>query len=122
MSSLAKAAAEIQALGYEPKNVVLWSQGVIVFDYDVCCGRYKHQSFKIGIGIDEGYPEYPPHFIFVASIDRPKLPVHTSFFDKDLVWSVFSVPPVDFWDTLAFHDKSMKTFFNRHLVRFWSQI
>ena len=122
MSSLDKAAAEIQALGYKPEIVILGNRGAIVFDYVVCCGRYKRQSFKIGIGIEEGYPEFPPHFIFVANFDRPKLPVHTSISDKELAWSAFSVPPNDFWDTLAFHDKSMKTFFNRHLVRFWSQI
>lgn len=122
MRSIDKAAAEIQAFGYEPEIVILWSREAVVFDYVVCCGRHKHKSFKIGIGIEEGYPEYPPHFIFVASLNSANIPVHYSFSDKDLIWSVFSVPPDDFWDSLAPHDKIMKTYINRHLVRFWSQI
>ena len=122
MSSLDKAAAEIQSLGYEPENGILWNQRAVVFDYVVCCGRYKHQKFKIGIGIEEGYPEYPPHFLFVAGLNSTNLPVHSCFTDKDVAWSVFSVPPDDFWDSLAFNEKIMKTYINRHLVRFWSQV
>ena len=71
---------------------------------------------------ENSYPDYPPHFIYVAELPDPRLPVHHSFRYNDADWSAFSVPPSDFWDTLAASEKNMKTYINLHITRFWSQI
>ena len=123
MSSLKTLAAEFQNLGYSPEVVNFGEIDAVVFDYVVSCGTYKGQTFKIGVGLQEdGYPEYPPHFIYVTGLDSPNLPVHSSFPYNGVNWSSFSVPPSDFWDALPSHDKNMKTYLNKHLIRFWSQI
>lgn len=95
----------------------------VVFDYPVSNGRYKDRTFAVAVGFQEdAYPEYPPHFIYVADLDNPGIRVHSSFDHAGHKWSAFSVPPSDFWDSLAQTDKNMRTYVNRHLPRFWSQV
>lgn len=127
MSPLEKIAAEIHDLGYLPEIVANGSKfvgsGAVLFDYTVDIGRYKGQIFKIGIGFQEdGYPEYPPHFIYITGLHNTQLPVHNSFRYSNVDWLGFSVPPSDFWDSLPSQDKNMRTYLYGHMTRFWSQV
>lgn len=126
MTTLEKVARELRELGFIPEIRRLDGFGggeVIVIDYPVRIGRYKGSTFRIGIGFQEdSYPEYPPHFVLVAALPSSTLPVHSVHHYDNADWSAFSVPPSDFWDTLPSSEKSMKTYLNRHLARFWSQV
>ena len=126
MNPLEQISEELRGLGYEPVRFSLdgFTAGELVgIDYQPTCGRYKGQLFKVGIGFQENaYPEYPPHFIGVANLSGPNIRVHSSHRRENYEWSMFSVPPNDFWDSLPSSDKNMKTYVRRHLARFWSQL
>lgn len=128
MILLEKVATELRECGFAPRVVTTSEFGVnnvvIIPSYHVTTGRFKNQYFDIAIGFQEsGYPQYPPHFIYVAGLTDPKFPVHGSPFRyNNANWCAFSVPPNDFWDSLQSSMKNMKTYVNRHLTRFWSQV
>ena len=95
----------------------------IVFDYPVEVGRHRGLTFKVGVAFQEAeYPEYPPHFVWVAGLPSPALPKHSDGRHDGVGWSAFSVPPNDFWDRLPSVDKNMKTYMFRHMRRFWDQV
>ena len=128
MTLIEKVAEELRECRFAPQIVTTGEFGadkvVIIPSYPVASGRFKNRCFDIAIGFqEESYPEYPPHFIYVAGLTDPKFPVHGSPFRyNDVDWLAFSVPPSDFWDALQPAMKNMKTYVNRHLARFWSQI
>ena len=128
MTPLETVAAELQVLPNVTRARTVNGGGfvgaaAVVFDYVVPTGRYRNRTFPVGVGLQEdACPEYPPHFIYVADLDNPQLPVHSSFDYAGARWSAFSVPPSDFWDGLAVADKNMRTYVDRHLTRFWSQV
>ena len=117
---------ELCELGLNPKIVSAngFVQHVaVMLTQQIPTGRFKHCSFTLAIGFQErSYPDYPPHFIYVAELPDAQIPVHSSFTFDNRQWKAFSVPPSDFWDNLPPAEKNMKTFVNRHLLRFWSQI
>ena len=126
MTPLEQVCRELRELGYEPTLVSpggFGAGGLVVVDYEVITGRYKGRTFKVSIGFQEdAYPEYPPHFVGVANLADPRIPVHSSHRRGNDTWSMFSVPPSDYWDNLSSSEKNMKTYVRRHLARFWSQV
>lgn len=126
MNDSQKVRDELRELGFQTELARFpnaGEDGAVVIDYPVETGRYKGQTFKIGIGFQEsGYPEYPPHFIHVRELPESHIPHHSQHSYEGVDWTVFSIPPKDFWDSLPTPAKNMKTYINRHLVRFWSQI
>ena len=125
MSSLESIKVELEKLSYKPqiRSSQFNNKDVLVFDYNVVSGRYKDKTFKIGISMqEEGYPEYPPHFIHIYNIASTYLTTHGEYDENDKTWKVFSVPPNDIWDKLSSKEKNMKTYVNTHLVRIWDQI
>ncbi len=126
MSDLNKINSELSELGFTPQIVHFPEFGsgeAVVIGYPVTTGRYKGQTFKIGISFQEGgYPEYPPHFLHVQTLPASLFPEYSRHRYAHSDWSVFSVPPSDFWDNLPLEKKNMKTYLNRHLTRFWNQI
>ena len=126
MSALERIAEELQILGYlaEPLEIPdLGGERAVVFEYPVLTGRFRTQTFRVGIAFqEEGYPEYPPHFIWVANLPGPQLQVHNTAERDGEIWASFSAPPGDFWDQLPTSKKNMKSYINTHLVRFWNQV
>ena len=125
-STVEQVVQELEALNVAAN--VLHIQGLgggqaIVFDYPVEVGQRKGNTYKVGVSFQEAeYPEYPPHFIWVAKLQSPGLPVHSQGHHDGEEWSAFSVPPNDFWDRLPSSDKNMKTYLTRHMRRFWDQV
>lgn len=117
---------ELGGLGFTPSVERVPDYGeVIAFDYPVPTGRYRGQTFRIAVGFQgNSYPEYPPHFLHVRSLLQAdlRLPVHRTYERDGNSWTVFSVPPGDFWDRLPPAEKTMKTYRNRHLPRFWQEL
>lgn len=128
MTPIEKVASELRECGFAPRVVATGEFGaknvVVIPSYLVTSGRFKDQYFDIAIGFqEESYPEYPPHFIYVAGLTDPSFPVHgPPFRYNNADWCAFSVPPSDFWDGLRSSMKNMKTYVNWHITRFWSQV
>ena len=125
MNSLESIKTELEKLNYQPKikSSQFNNKDVLVFDYHVVSGRHEGKTFKIGISMqEEGYPEYPPHFIHIYNIQNTNLTTHNQYDENNGTWKVFSIPPNDIWDKLSFEEKNMKTYLYTHLVRIWDQI
>lgn len=129
MSAIDQICDELRELGFNP--VKLHTTGnpteLATFEYPVQVGRYEGQRFHLGIAFQEpGYPEYPPHWICIANLPQGfnsnAAPIHSSIVHDGINWSMFSVPPLDFWDKLPSAEKNMRTYMHRHLYRFWSQL
>ena len=118
--------AELREMGTEPHIISannFIQNTAVTLTQKIPTGRFKGQTLTLAIGFQEdSYPDYPPHFIYMANLPDPRLPVHSSFDYDNRSWKAFSVPPSDFWDDLPASEKNMKTFVNRHLLRFWSRI
>lgn len=117
---------ELREMGFTPYIVSadgFTQNTAVALTEPIPTGRLKDQIFTFAIGFQESsYPDYPPHFIYVAELPSPQLPVHSSFDYDNRHWKAFSVPPSDFWDNLPASEKNMGTYVNRHLLRFWNQI
>ena len=125
MIAIDQVCEELSAIGYEVHKALPSGAPIelAIIDYHVEVGRFKGNCFTLGIGPEgAGYPEYPPHFICIADLSDAQMPIHSTFNYNDSVWSVFSTPPKDFWDSLSLSEKNMKTYCLRHLPRFWSQV
>ena len=124
MSATEIACRELDQLGLSAALHRMPGYGeVLLFAYAVPTGRYQEQRFRIGIGMkDIAYPEYPPHFLHICSLPDTSLPAHKTYEHDGCRWTAFSVPPHDFWDRLSPEEKTMKTYFNRHLSRIWHQL
>ena len=117
---------ELRDMGLNPEIISgngFVQNTAVVLHQEVPTGRFRNQIMKIAIGFQEhSYPDYPPHFIYIAELPDSQIPVHSSFDYDNCQWKSFSVPPSDFWDALPSSEKNMKTYVNRHLPRFWRQI
>ena len=117
---------ELEGLGFAADVLHIPGLGgdqAAVFDYQVDTGRHKGRTFRVGVSFQEAaYPEYPPHFVWVAGLQSPALPAHSNGRHDGVEWCAFSVPPSDFWDRLPAVDKNMKTYMARHMRRFWNQM
>ena len=125
MNSLEPIKNEIEELGYQTKLVgnLFNNTSVLTFDYVPLSGRYKNQKFKMGISMkEEGYPEYPPHFLHICNLPVSHLTIHGTYETDDGSWKVFSAPPNDIWDHLPMEGKNMKTYIHSHVDRIWDQI
>lgn len=125
MTVLERVCAELSALGYQPEIVDFsnFGESTVVVKYQVAVGRYRDRILDVGFSFQEdGYPEYPPHFIHVKDLQESNLPQHSRHDHDGAGWTVFSVPPSDFWDSLPPAEKNMKIYINRHLTRFWNQV
>ena len=71
---------------------------------------------------EEGYPEYPPHWIHVSPpLDDQKGGVVENHTDSQgRMWLAMSRPPGDLWDRLP--TKHMSSFISEHLRRIWKDI
>ena len=117
---------ELRGLGFAADVLRIRGLGgdqAAVFDYPVDTGRHKGRTFRVGVSFqEEEYPEYPPHFVWVAGLPSATLPAHSNGRHDGVDWCAFSVPPSDFWDGLPATDKNMKTYMTRHMRRFWNQM
>ncbi len=117
---------ELQDMGLFPEVISAGDfiqNTAVMLVQKISTGRFKGQTFTMAIGFQEdSYPEYPPHFIYVADLPDSNIPIHSSFEHDNRQWKAFSVPPSDIWDSLPESEKNMRTFINLHLLRFWNQI
>ena len=93
---------------------------MVCFDYKIETGSRKGEPVRIGLSFqEEGYPEYPPHWIHVTPpISDGKAGVVDNYVDaQGHNWVAMSRPPGDLWDRLP--TKHMATYISEHLRRIW---
>ena len=121
-------ATELRELGFVSRIVQFpsfpSSSQAILIDINVEHGRYKKQTLTVGLSFQEAsYPEYPPHFVhFKSSITTDIITKHSEHEFENENWSAYSLPPSDFWDSLASSQKNMKTYIRRHLMRILAKL
>lgn len=118
-NSIEQVRRELEGLGY--RTCVFDSpQGrVVSFNYTIETGSHKGTQVEIGVSFqEEGYPEYPPHWIHVSPpIDDRRGGVKTKHELQGRTWIAMSRPPGDLWDRLP--TKNMSAYINEHLRRIW---
>ena len=111
---------ELESLGYQTSVFESGQGKVVAFDYVIETGSYKGQQVTIGLSFqEEGYPEYPPHWVHVTPpIDDEKGGSTQEYTDADgRTWLAMSRPPGEMWDRLP--TKHMHTYISEHLRRIW---
>lgn len=124
---LEKIVEELHQIGYSAKVVDFPNFGpspqAVLIDILVPTGRYKGQELTIGISFqEEAYPEYPPHFVHLKSTIQTHFTRNGEHEFEGDEWYAYSWPPSDFWDSLDQSKKNMNYYFQRHLLRVFSQL
>ena len=121
-ASIAQVRSELEALGYKPFEFD-WQRGrVAAFEYTIEAGSHSGTDVFVGISFqEEGYPEYPPHWVHVS----PPIPDHhgggVQYSTEDgRNWLALSRAPGRLWDQLSKQD--MEAFINEHLRRIWRHV
>ena len=120
--------SELEDLGYETDieegDSAAGRQRVVTFEYRVPTGRFKGQTYAVGISTQceaVGYPDVPPHWIFVSPPleDTGDGSNHGIYTLGGKEWTLLSRPPGQFWDRVR--DKGMRAYMD-HLARVWKRI
>ena len=116
--------SELSDLGYETKVIESPNGRTIVsFPYTIEMGPHKGTHVVAGVAFhpgEEGYPEYPPHWVCVTPPlnDGKGGAVEDFQDDQGRKWLAMSRPPKDIWDKLTPRD--MKGYIREHLSRVWA--
>ena len=125
-NSFERVKAELRALGCQTFEFDGPHGPVVAFPYKIETGSHKGEEVLVGVSFqEEGYPEYPPHWIHVSPPidDRKGGAVETYKREEDgreWRWLAMSRPPGDIWDRLP--TKHMSAYISDHLRRIWSDV
>lgn len=122
MSSIEKIEAELKGLGYTPFFIDTPQGRTAVIDYCIPVGKHAGEKVLLGFSFqEEGYPEYPPHWIHISPPYHDQhggaLPYNCPD-NKGISrkWLALSRPPDALWDNLP--TKHMKPYIELHIPRF----
>ena len=116
--SASRVFAELMTLGLQPYMHQARGEPLVCLEYEIETGSYAGATVTIGLRFqEEGYPEYPPHWIHVSPpLDDGQGGVTERYSDADgREWIAMSRPPGDMWDRLP--TKHMSYFISEHLRR-----
>ena len=122
-SSIERVQGELESLGYRTSVFDSQQGRVVSFDYAIEVGSHKGALVTVGLSFqDEGYPEYPPHWIHVTPpLDDGKGGSTVTYTDTaGRAWLAMSRPPGDIWDRLP--TKHMGAYVSEHLRRIWKDV
>ena len=120
--SILKVRAELKSLGYELFEFD-WQNGrVVAFQYTIEAGSNTGTSVLVGLSFqEEGYPEYPPHWVHVSPpIADHHGGGHAYYTDDGREWLAMSRAPGTAWDRLL--QKDMGSYIAEHLRRIWREV
>ena len=127
MSGLEKIENELKGLGFRPFYIDTPQGRAVAIDYTIKIGKYKGRKAKFGFSFqEEGYPEYPPHWIHISPPYNDQKGGTTQTYTRsdnkgvNHEWLALSRPPQDFWDHLA--TKHIKHYLDYHLFRFCKEL
>ena len=118
--SIDRVKAELESLGYRTAEYDSSQGRVVSFCYEIEAGSRRGEQVMVGVSFqEEGYPEYPPHWIHVTPpIPDGKAGVLQSYRDSSgREWLAMSRPPGDLWDRIP--TKHMRAYISEHLRRIW---
>lgn len=122
-SSLDRVERELTNLDYTTERINTPQGPGVAFTYTIEAGSHKGQLVTIGLTFqEEGYPEYPPHWIHVS----PALPdgrggsVQEYSDERGRHWLAMSRPPQASWDRLL--TKNMQGYIAEHLRGIWADV
>ena len=121
-NSVDRVQGELESLGFRTQQFDSPQGRVVSFSYTIETGSHKGTQIEVGISFqEEGYPEYPPHWIHVSPpIHDGQAGVVQEYESQGQVWIAMSRPPGDFWDTLP--TKHMAAYIGEHLRRIWKDV
>lgn len=123
MLSIEKIGSELKGMGYAPFFIDTAQGRTAVIDYCIPVGKHAGEKVLLGFSFqEEGYPEYPPHWIHISPPYDDLLGGSTQLYnetDKEGIirkWLALSRPPGSLWDNLP--TKHMKSYIELHVLRF----
>jgi len=119
-SSIDRVRGELQSLGYLTDEFDSQQGRVVSFNYTIEAGSQKGKHIQVGVSFqEEGYPEYPPHWVHVSPpIEDGRGGSTQKYLDaQGREWIAMSRPPGDLWDRLP--TKHMSAYIREHLRRIW---
>ena len=122
-ASIERVSGELIALGYDTECFVSPQGPVVAFNYDIETGSHRGESVTVGLSFqEEGYPEYPPHWIHVTPPIDDGRGGSTQRYEhpSGREWLAMSRPPGPRWDRLP--TKNMQAFIHEHLRCIWAEI
>ncbi len=127
MSALEKIKCELEGLSYSPFYIDTPQGKTVVINYHVLVGKYKGKQILLGFSLqEEGYPEYPPHWIHISPPyndqkgGTTQTYTHPDNRGENQEWLALSRPPQDFWDQLP--TKHIKHYLDLHISRFCKEL
>ena len=113
---------ELVFLGYETQTFDTRIGAVVAFNYIIETGSYKGTPVLVGVSFqEEGYPEYPPHWIHVCPpVADGRGGSAQSYEMAGCQWLAMSRPPGRVWDQLP--TKHMYAYINEHLRKIWKDV
>lgn len=127
MSSCERIANELKGLGYEPFFIDSPQGRTTVISYKIPTGKHNREKVFLGFSFqEEGYPEYPPHWIHISPPYDDQLGGAFEFYQHkdsqgiERPWRALSRPPTDIWDGLA--TKHMRHYLDYHITRFCKEL
>ena len=123
MSSLERIADELRGLKYAPFFIDTPQGRTVVIRYRIQTGKYDGERVWLGFSLqEEGYPEYPPHWIHISPPYDDQRGGSTNPYSgcgpegATQKWLALSRPPGEMWDRLR--TKHMKGYLDFHITRF----
>ena len=113
---------ELGSLGYETQTFDSAMGIVVAFNYTIETGSHKETLVLVGVSFqEEGYPEYPPHWIHVSPpIADGRGGLAQTYEMSGCQWLAMSRPPGRLWDQLP--TKHMYGYINEHLRKIWKDV
>ena len=122
-TSITRVQAELIDLGYKTESFNSSQGQVVAFNYTIETGSHKGENVTVGVSFqEEGYPEYPPHWIHVTPPISDERGGSVLYYDDahGRSWIAMSRPPGPIWDRLP--TKTMRVYIDEHLRRIWADI
>ena len=113
---------ELESLNYETQTFDAPMGVVIAFKYTIETGSHKGEPVLVGVSFqEEGYPEYPPHWIHVSPpIADGRAGSVQNYEASGRPWLAMSRPPGRLWDQLP--TKHMHGYISEHLRKIWKDV
>lgn len=122
-SSVHRVRTELEGLGRQVFEFDWNGSRVVAFNYLIESGSYDGEEVFVGLSFqEEGYPEYPPHWIHVTPpIDDQRGGTKQEYIDdNNRKWLAMSRPPGELWDQLP--TKHMSVYISEHLRNIWRKV
>lgn len=127
MSSIERITEELKGLDYIPFRRETPQGEAVFIEYYVQTGKYEGKKVLLGFSFqEEGYPEYPPHWIHISPpYDDQRggsTQIHSFSDDQNIKHKCLALsrPPGELWDKLL--TKNMKNYLDFHITGFCNQL